>query len=141
MLRKNEREPSRFETGDAALKLSVHTLSITSNPKVFNPMHSSVINKLKSDSVMIYHLVRVANDVRVRESKDAKKRTELQNQAYDLCDRMTSLIMISQGLFSLRFRKVEYWNSLVERTQTLIHKWQDSDFKKYKEIGIIWDVG
>ena len=141
MLRKKEREPSRFETGDAALKLSVHTMNITSNPKIFNPMHGGIINRLKSDSALIYHLVRTANDVRVKGEKDARKRTDMQNQAYELCDRMTTMIMISQGLFHLRFSKAEYWNSLVERTQVLIHKWQKSDFDRYKEKGYIWDVG
>ena len=33
MVRKNEREPSRFETADVALALATHTYNITSNPK------------------------------------------------------------------------------------------------------------
>ena len=137
MIRKNEREPNKFETGDAALKLSVHTINITSNPKIFKPVYSNVINRLTSDTALIYHKLRVANDIWAKDEKSAKERIRLHDEALDLCLRVTSTIMIAQGLFHLRFKKVSYWNSLVERTQILIKKWQESDIKGYKEKKIL----
>lgn len=141
MVRKNERDESRFETADAALKLATHTHVICSNPNIFKPIYSRIISRMISEATLIYQKVRVGNNINVKTLQQAKTRLRLQTEALETCDALITDIMISKGLFHLRMQKICYWCSLVERTQTLITKWQDSDIKRYEKMGMIWDVG
>ncbi len=139
MVRKNEREHSRFETADVALSLATHTYNITSNPKVFDPIHYRMISRLTSEATMIYQKVRVANEIKADTVEDAKERLKLQKDALETCKSLTSDIMISKGLFHLRMRKVIFWNNYIVRLETMIKAWIESDKKNYKTKS--WDVG
>ena len=139
MVRKNEREHSRFETADVALSLATHTYNITSNPKVFDPIHYRMISRLTSEATMIYQKVRVANEIKADTVEDAKERLKLQKDALETCKALTSDIMISKGLFHLRMRKVIFWNNYIVRLETMIKAWMESDKKNYKAKS--WDVG
>ena len=141
MVRKNEREPSRFDTADVALALATHTYNITSNTKIFNPVHYRMISRLTAEATLIYQKVRVANEIRVITPEDARERTKLQKDALELCKSLTSDIMISKGLFHLRMRKVIFWNKYVERLETMIKAWMESDRKGYNSKWQNWDVG
>ena len=138
MVRKNEREHSRFETADVALALATHTYNITSNAKIFNQIHYRMIGRLTGEATMIYQKVRVANEIKANTIEDAKERLKLQKDALDYCKALTSDIMISKGLFHLRMRRVIFWNGYVTRLEAMIKAWMDSDKKGYKEKS--WDV-
>ena len=140
MVRKNEREPSKFDTADVALALATHTYNITSNQKIFNPLHHRMISRLTYEATMIYQKVRVANEIRANTIEDAKERLKLQKEALEFCKALTSDIMISKGLFHLRMRKVIFWNKYVERLEVMIKSWMESDIKGYKAKWQTWGV-
>jgi hypothetical protein len=141
MVRKNEREPSRFETADVALALATHTYNITSNPKIFAPIHYRLINRLTSEATFIYQNIRVANEIKAATPEDARERYKLQKEALKTCKALTSDIMISKGVFHLRMRKVIFWNKYIERLEVMIKAWMESDMKNYNAKWQNWDVG
>lgn len=141
MVRKNEREPSRFETADVALALATHTYNITSNPKIFAPIHYRLISRLTSEATFIYQNIRVANEIKAATPEDARERYKLQKEALKTCKALTSDIMISKGVFHLRMRKVIFWNKYIERLEVMIKAWMESDIKNYNAKWQNWDVG
>lgn len=141
MVRKNEREPSRFETADVALALATHTYNITSNPKIFAPIHYRLISRLTSEATFIYQNIRVANEIKAVTLEDARERYKLQKEALKTCKALTSDIMISKGVFHLRMRKVIFWNKYIERLEVMIKAWMESDIKNYNAKWQNWDVG
>ena len=141
MVRKNEREPSRFETADVALALATHTYNITSNPKIFAPIHYRLISRLTSEATFIYQNIRVANEIKAVTPEDARERYKLQKEALKTCKALTSDIMISKGVFHLRMRKVIFWNKYIERLEVMIKAWMESDIKNYNAKWQNWDVG
>ena len=141
MVRKNEREPSRFETADVALALATHTYNITSNPKIFAPIHYRLISRLTSEATFIYQNIRVANEIKAATTEDARERYKLQKEALKTCKALTSDIMISKGVFHLRMRKVIFWNKYIERLEVMMKAWMESDIKNYNAKWQNWDVG
>lgn len=141
MVRKNEREPSRFETADVALALATHTYNITSNPKIFAPIHYRLISRLTSEATFIYQNIRVANEIKATTPEDARERYKLQKEALKTCKALTSDIMISKGVFHLRMRKVIFWNKYIERLEVMMKAWMESDIKNYNAKWQNWDVG
>ena len=141
MVRKNEREPSRFETADVALALATHTYNITSNPKIFAPIHYRLISRLTSEATFIYQNIRVANEIKATTTEDARERYKLQKEALKTCKALTSDIMISKGVFHLRMRKVIFWNKYIERLEAMMKAWMESDIKNYNAKWQNWDVG
>ena len=141
MVRKNEREPSRFETADVALALATHTYNITSNPKIFAPIHYRLISRLTSEATFIYQNIRVANEIKAATPEDARERYKLQKEALKACKALTSDIMISKGVFHLRMRKVIFWNKYIERLEVMMKAWMESDIKNYNAKWQNWDVG
>ena len=141
MVRKNEREPSRFETADVALALATHTYNITSNPKIFAPIHYRLISRLTSEATFIYQNIRVANEIKAVTPEDARERYKLQKEALKTCKALTSDIMISKGVFHLRMRKVIFWNKYIERLEVMLKAWMESDTKNYNAKWQNWDVG
>lgn len=141
MVRKNEREPSRFETADVALALATHTYNITSNPKIFAPIHYRLISRLTSEATYIYQNIRVANEIKAATPEDARERYKLQKEALKTCKALTSDIMISKGVFHLRMRKVIFWNKYIERLEVMMKAWMESDIKNYNAKWQNWDVG
>lgn len=141
MVRKNEREPSRFETADIALKMSAHTYSVVSNPKIFSPIYAKLTNRISYEASMIYHKVRIANEIRVKSPEEAKKRLDLQDEALGLCEDLITDILIAKRVFKLRMKKTVYWNSLVLETKQKIISWHKSDIIRFRESGITRDDG
>ena len=141
MVRKNEREPSRFETADVALALATHTYNITSNPKIFASIHYRLISRLTSEATFIYQNIRVANEIKAVTPEDARERYKLQKEALKTCKALTSDIMISKGVFHLRMRKVIFWNKYIERLEVMLKAWMESDTKNYNAKWQNWDVG
>ena len=136
-VRKNEQTTSSFNTLDAILKLVSHTCNILSNEKIFIPKYQKFIDKMATETCMIYHKCRVANkiDTRIEDKtifeERATQRLKLEREALDICEELHSDIMISQKLFHLKASKVKYWTKLTVEAQTLIGAWYKSEKKRY----------
>ena len=134
MVRKNQRKPhKKFDALDSALQLTVHTLKITANEKIFNPSHRSTIDRIGNEAVMIYHNCHTANHVPVKagDYESANERLGLQREAIDLCKHLKADIVISQSLFHLKSGKVHHWNKLANDAMYKIKAWHNSDKARY----------
>ena len=136
-VRRNEQTTSSFNTLDAVLKLVTYTCNILSNEKVFIPKYQSFIDKISSETMMVYHKCRVANktDMRTKDEliykERAEQRLKLEREALSLCEDIHTDIMISQKLFHLKASKVRYWTKLTVEAQNLIEAWYKSETKRY----------
>lgn len=131
-IRKNQRgEPSTFVLLNIALDMSTYTINIISNERVFIPKYQKVIDRIAEEATSIYHLIRVANGIKVTDSNLADERLRLQDEAEVLCERLKSDIMIAHKLFHLRERRVVTWTKKVDNVETNLHSWHLSDKKRY----------
>ena len=85
---------------------------------------------------MIYHLVRVANDIKTDSHEHMLLRIKNQNAALSMCEDLKTDIMIAKGLFHLRASRIRYWNKLANETKKLIQNWQKSDASLLKQYGM-----
>ena len=139
MVRGNQRTESRFSLCDKALDLAVYTTDITANEKYFDPKYKTVIDRIVAEATLIYHHIRVANDIAVRTADDrvkAEKRTRLQTEALNQIEPLKSDIMIAHKLFHLKLKRIKHWNSQVDVVKDMLKGWMASDKKKYKELGL-----
>lgn len=136
MVRANQRSKSRFETCDKALELVTYSCNILCNEKIFDPKYKTFIDKMASESSMIYHKVRVANSIRIDDYKknveEVQRRIRLEYEALNLCEDLLTDIMISQKLFHLRANRVRYWTKLTVDTKALIAAWIKSEKQRSK---------
>ena len=136
MVRKNQRSVSRFQTCDKALELAVYTSNILANEKIFDIKFKSTIDRIGSEATMIYHNVRVANNIKVdnyqEDSNPVQRRLSLESEALSLCDDLITDIMISQKLFHLKASRVRFWTQLTMETQSLIKSWMKSEIERVK---------
>ena len=129
----SQRPESRFATGDEALKLATYTSDILANENVFDPKFKTTIDEIAYEARMIYHLVRVANDIVVKErgSAEAQARLARQKKALAICEDLRTDIMIAKGLFHLRARRIRYWNKLLKSTEKMIKNWHNGDVARF----------
>lgn len=133
----DENKPS-YQVLDAcekAMRLSVHTIKITSNEKVFDPKHKTIIEDLTSTAIGIYADAWQANNVYVGDSAENwHLRSNLQEKAISECYRLLALINVSKLTFGLRAKKCNYWFQLAVDTKDVMKKWRDSDRKRYGNL-------
>ena len=135
-VRVNQRPTPPFETGDKALELSTYTLNILSNEKIFIPKHQRTIDRISEEVTMIYHNIRVANSIKVKNKEQAMIRLQLQRDAMVLVERLITDIMIAHKLFHLKASRVKYWTKLTVETNELLKAWNKSDKNRFKEYGL-----
>lgn len=134
MVRKEDRKEKDFAVLTDALKLTLHTIQVTSNPKVFIPQYSNITGKIVDFAISIYHNCKVANRTRLVE-EFAGERKRLQNQALSDCAELRSMVEISKSLFHIRTKRIKYWTGLITTVENRIRKWKESDsdrLRKYK---------
>lgn len=132
-----DKSTSRFNISDMALDLAVYTENITSNPKVFNPTHQKVIDRITYEATAIYHKIRVANDQNVKKEPYRKEtRLRLQLEALDMIEDLKTDIMISKGLFHLRMKRIKHWNKQCNRIRDMVAAWIKSDREEYGKLGL-----
>ena len=139
MVNTKDRKESRFALADKALDLATYTIDILSNEKIFDPKYKSVIDRIAAEATLIYHSIRVANDIAVRSVNDGRKaeeRTRLQHEALASIEPLKSDIMIAHKLFHLTLKRVRYWNQQVDSIKDMLQGWIGSDIKRYKELGL-----
>lgn len=126
------RGENRLKAHQATEKLVIHTLQITSNPKVFDPRHKSLIDRVNDMAIGIGQDVWEANGIRV--NGDVRKwdvRRGLQERACRHFDVLLYLITLSRRAFHLRRGKFEHWVLLAKDAKTLVRAWADADRKRY----------
>lgn len=124
-----------LKANELALNLSIHTIKITSNPKVFDDKYQKIIDKIVDCAVNIQMSSWTANNIRVGDDHEKKvMRLKYQTKAIIYCNNLLAYINIAQRLFHLRAKKVAYWISLVLETRNMIGSWNRSDKKRYKDI-------
>lgn len=139
MVNSKDRKESRFALADKALDLATYTIDIVSNEKIFDPKYKSVIDRIAAEATLIYHSIRVANDIAVRSVNDGRKaqeRTRLQYEALAAIEPLKSDILIAHKLFHLTLKRVRYWNRQVDDIKDMLQGWISSDIKRYKELGL-----
>jgi hypothetical protein len=117
-----------------ALNLSVHTIKICSNPKVFDEKYQKFIDKLVDCATNIFMSANTANNIRVTDEESKKTRLALEHKAIIYCNNLLSYINIAQRLFHLRGKKVGYWVGMTLDTRTLLGKWYKADKRRYKDF-------
>lgn len=139
MVRTKQRTESRFALADKSLDLATYTINILANEKIFDPKYRSVIDRIAAEATLIYHSIRVANDIAVRGKGDARKaeeRTRLQYEALNAIEPLKSDILIAHKLFHLSLKRVRHWNRQVDDIKDMLQGWISSDKKRYTELGL-----
>lgn len=132
MVRKEDRKEKDFAVLTDALKLTLHTIQVTSNPKVFIPQYSNITGKIVDFAIRIYHNCKVANRTRLVE-EFAGERKRLQNQALSDCAELRSMVEISKSLFHIRTKRIKYWTGLITTVENRIRKWKESDSDRLRK--------
>ena len=139
MVREKDRSKSRFELSDKALNLAVYTSDILANEKIFDRKYQTVIDRIAAEATMIYHCIRVANDIKVlskENTRKAEERTRLQREALSNIEPLKTDILIAHKLFHLKAKRIRHWNNQVDEIGEMLKGWISSDMKKYKELGM-----
>lgn len=133
-VRKKDQSPHRFTLADTILDMYDHTMTVTANPKKFNPEFAQITDRITFEAGMIYHLCRVANEELDNRKKDeAEQRIELQREAIDHCKWLKTFIMLAKKKFHLSAKSVGYWNGLVNKSMDGIKNWNTTEIRDYKD--------
>ena len=130
---KGDRREGKLKVLMDARELTVYTIRITKNPKVFDPAYNTAItNDIISTAKDIFISAWHANRIRVDGSKErAEKRRELQEQAISSCEDLLPLIMIAKSVFHLSGKRVKFWGRKTIDVENLLIAWKDADRKRY----------
>ena len=127
-LRKKSSLEAQIKTDDMVM----HTLTIFSNPKVFNPRFQKVADIVIGLCLDISQNIWNANLVKVRKHpKRWEKRHDLQSLALDQFDRLLTLARICRRLYHLKSGKYEAWIDKICIAQDTTKSWVKSDMKRY----------
>lgn len=120
-----------FYAVDKARALSVYTIRICANPKIFDDKYKDITARIVDTSMRIYQSAWAANNVLVKSGKDWSLRKEYQQDAVRQCNLLLSLIDLSKSLYHLRHRKHKYWATTTIEVRGMLRKWSESDQKRY----------
>lgn len=134
----NQRSHGKLEACSKAYELSVYTLRITKNKKIFTEDYQDVLtDKITNLAVDIFILSKAANDIVVRTEKDKENynaRIAMQTDAIRKCGQLSSMILLAKPIFHLSSKRVKYWVGLTKETRTLLKAWSDSDKKRFSHL-------
>ena len=134
----NQRSQGKLEAYSKAYDLSVYTLRITQNKKIFTvDYQESVTDKIVSAALDIYLFVGTANDKQVRAETDYdnyRDRMYLQREAMDRCGYLMKMIILAKPIFHLSSKRVKYWTEKTKDTRSLIKAWHDADKKRFEPL-------
>lgn len=115
--------------------IALHTIKICTNKNIFLPEYQGALtDDLIRTSKNIYKDVWKANNIRVTNKSLWNYRSRLQTEAILECNDLLASIGLARALFHLKGKKVAYWSKLVIETRNMIHKWHESDIKRYGNI-------
>lgn len=131
----SRRKESTLLASVKAKELATYTLRITRNKKIFLLEYKEdVSDKIISDAINIFRFIFKANEIRVKDDNDWKRRSSLQKFAIEKCDDMLALIALAKPLFHLKTKRVEYWVGKIVEVRALIEKWHNRDTERYKHV-------
>lgn len=127
-------EKQEFRLLDKALELCTYSLNILDNPKNFDPKHNRTINQMEYEARMIYHTIRVANDIYMgKDPLKIRQRLQMQRDVIRLCEELKTDIMIAKGLFHRPAKQIIGWTAKVNEVEADIKAWHKSD--KQRAVG------
>ena len=127
------RGSGELEVNTKARALTVYTLKILENEKWFPKSQQAYINKLQDCAIEIAALCWEANNIKVDKNPDRyARRTSLQDQAAEKCNRLCMLIEIAKPLFHLASKRVRYWINMTTELRGFIRGWHDNDAERLK---------
>ena len=119
----NQRSQGKLEAYSKAYDLTVYTLKITSNKKIFTEAYQeSITDKITSAALDVYLFVGTANEKQVRAENDYnnfRDRMFLQKEAMDRCGYIIKMILLAKPIFHLSSKRVKYWTEKKQRRQGL----------------------
>lgn len=130
-----EREQSRLIAHDKTEDMIVHTLRITSNPKVFDPSLHVLVDMINDCALGIGADVWEANGIRVGNDPDLwQMRHDLQVRACHGFDRLLYLVGIAKKAYRLRTRKYHAWVNAIREARDIVRAWRDTDSRRYGSL-------
>ena len=129
-----KRSQSHLQIFVNARELSVYTIKICSNEKIFLPQYKVLTNKIIDASIDIFINCWTANNIKVVDNESYSERHGLQKTAYQECENMLTFIQIAGRLFHLDSRRVKHWGSMTKELKNMISKWGSSDNERYKQF-------
>ena len=130
-----ERGQSKLEAHIKTEDLVLHTLAITSNPRVFLERNRALTELVNRCAVGIGRDVWQANLVRVgNDPRKWRHRRELQDRACEGFTTMLYYIGLSIRANHLRKGKAHAWVQKAREAQALVRAWRDSDAKRFRHL-------
>lgn len=127
------RQKNKFEVMLEAQALTVYTIKICCNKKVFLPEYQSAItDDIIRTAKDIYVNIWQANNILVKEKAHAVKRLELQREAAMQCNNLIALMQIAKTVFHLSSKRIKFWGASTIKVRGLIRAWAEADKKRYK---------
>lgn len=114
-----------LEAVDSAKDLTVYTLRICSNEKIFLPQFEFMTNDIRKHVLKIYEKAYEATTIRVQNQQDWIKRRKLQKEAISKYMLLLSKIDIAKRLYHLKSKKVNYWIKSTVHTKKMLIKWYE----------------
>lgn len=130
-----QRGKGKFTVPTKANMLSIYTVKICCNKKVFLPeyQHALTDDIIRTAKDIFIHCW-TANNIRVgKDEEKRKERRRLQEQAANDCNNLLALMQMAQTLFHLKLKRIKYWGERTIEVRTLIRSWIESDTKRYSQ--------
>lgn len=129
----NQRSHGKLEACVKTHEISVYSIKILANRKVFPSEYISFISKIENTAIDIHSFAWSANGISVDDEESYRNRIGLQTRAISECNILLSYIDIAKNLFHLDSKRVKYWGQMVVDAKKLLRAWRDSDKKRYAE--------
>lgn len=130
----SQRGENKFEVLVKAQQLTVYTIRICTNPKIFLPEYRGAL----TDDIVrvakdIFLDLWTANNIVLNKSEhDNSQRHILQEQAARNCNNLLALMELARPVFHLKAKRIKYWAELTILVRKLIRSWIESDAKRVK---------
>lgn len=130
----SKRKKNTLEVAVKAVELEKHTLQLTSNEKVFDRKHLTLVLRIEDAALGIGRNIWAANNVKVVSAEDWSLRKAHQDAACACCTELLHLIALAKRTFHLRKNSAHHWASMAVEARTLCRKWKESDSRRYGNL-------
>ena len=121
-----------------AREVALHTMTVCSNERIFDPKFHTITERLMGLSIDIYLDVSEANfiwiDLNHPDADNIADRLKLQEHALRKCKNMLDMIGLARAQFHLRGKKVNYWSHKVVEAKRKIENWHNGDINRYQNL-------
>lgn len=117
----------RFDAGEKAMDLALHTIKICSNKNVFDAEYQEAL----TDDIIrcakdVYIYAWRGNKVYVNDNASFIERKNYQLVSISKCDELLALINMAKRLFHLKGKKVHHWIKLTVTARKYLKAWYRS---------------